>query len=104
MRPNNSIFNVAMKFVFISCLALIVYSCSGGGGGGSNSNRIQGQLVNSPVQGLDYRSGSLSGDTDSQGFFYYEEGSSVQFYVGDIIIGEAVANQDGNRGRTRLCA
>ncbi|MDT8387500.1 MAG: hypothetical protein RQ736_08305 [Thiogranum sp.] len=49
-----------------------------------------GQLIDSPVQGVQYRSGSLFGVTGPEGEFQYEEGAVILFSIGDIRLGEAV--------------
>ncbi|MCP4347788.1 MAG: serine hydrolase [Desulfobacterales bacterium] len=49
----------------------------------------QGIFLDSPVEGLFYISGNQSGYTDSEGKFTYEEGKSVTFKIGDIVLGEA---------------
>ena len=49
-----------------------------------------GTLVDAPVGGVDYQSGSLSGVTDGNGEFQYEEGNTVRFFIGDIGLGRAV--------------
>lgn len=49
---------------------------------------LEGRFLDSPVGGLSYHSGDRSGTTDSQGEFNYEEGKSVRFEIGDIVIGD----------------
>lgn len=49
-----------------------------------------GRLVDGPVQGVRYESGSLSGITGSDGEFQYEEGNTIRFSIGEIALGEAV--------------
>lgn len=61
-------------------------------GGDSTSTIKQGQFIDSAVEGLRYVSGSQSGTTDASGRFYYEDGNTVQFYVGKIFIGEAMGD------------
>ncbi len=70
---------------------------SSGGGSEDDENRDgltvvvrTGEFVDAPVQGLFYVSGSISGFTDSDGRFEYEEGESVSFFIGDIALGNAV--------------
>lgn len=43
--------------------------------------------------GLNYQSGSVSGVTGSDGEFLYEEDQPVQFSIGDITLGSAVAGK-----------
>jgi hypothetical protein len=49
-----------------------------------------GQLIDAPVQGVRYESGSVSGITGDLGEFQYESGNTIRFYIGDIALGEAV--------------
>ncbi|MFQ5643285.1 MAG: hypothetical protein ACE5FQ_06255 [Thiogranum sp.] len=49
-----------------------------------------GRLVDGPVQGVHYESGSLSGVTGSNGEFQYEEGKTIRFSIGEIVLGEGV--------------
>lgn len=49
-----------------------------------------GSLVDAPVEGVQYASGSLRGVTGPAGEFRYENGGLVRFYIGDIPLGQAV--------------
>ncbi len=49
-----------------------------------------GQLIDAPVQGVRYESGSVSGVTGAMGEFQYEEGKTIRFFIGDIGLGDAV--------------
>lgn len=51
---------------------------------------IDGRLVDGPVEGVKYRSGGLSGITGPNGEFQFVEGGTVQFSIGEIVIGDAV--------------
>ena len=53
-----------------------------------------GRLVDAPVQGVRFVSGSLSGLTGPDGEFEYEADQSIRFFIGDIAIGEAVAGKE----------
>lgn len=48
----------------------------------------QGRFLDSAVLGLHYCSGDQSGFTDAEGTFLYEEGKTVRFCLGQIILGE----------------
>jgi hypothetical protein len=50
----------------------------------------EGSLVDAPVEGVQYESGSLRGVTGPGGEFRYESGGLVRFYIGDIPLGRAV--------------
>src|ERR1044072_3355885 len=48
-----------------------------------------GIFVDAPVAGLTFVSGALSGITDAAGTFMFEAGGTVQFKVGNIVLGQA---------------
>ena len=52
-----------------------------------------GRLIDAPVEGVSYQSGSLAGITGSSGEFQYEVGSTIRFFIGDIDLGRAVAGK-----------
>jgi hypothetical protein len=52
-----------------------------------------GQLIDAPVQGVRYESGSVSGVTGELGEFQYETGGTIRFFIGDIPLGEAVTGK-----------
>ncbi len=49
-----------------------------------------GNFVDAPVEGVNYKSGSLAGITGRNGEFQYEVGNSIRFFIGDINLGRAV--------------
>lgn len=59
-------------------------------GGGLKVVIGSGRFVDSPVQGLNYTSGSVAGITGANGEFRYEQGQPVHFSVGDIELGTGV--------------
>lgn len=71
-------------------------SSSGGSGEGDSGNAggevLQGQFIDSAVQGLRYQAGNLSGLTDAAGTFSYRAGDNVQFFVGDVLLGTATGS------------
>ncbi|WP_460231551.1 hypothetical protein [Aurantivibrio plasticivorans] len=89
-------------------MSFILTAC-GSGGGGSNSpdpapsptptpdptpeptptptETFLGNLTG--IEGLAYVSGDVSGITDSNGLFEYENGETLTFRIGDIVIGQA---------------
>lgn len=58
----------------------------------ASADTLTGVFVDSPVEGLQWISGNMAGTTDVTGTFKYINGATVQFYVGDILIGEAAGN------------
>jgi hypothetical protein len=53
-----------------------------------------GYLIDAPVAGVGYESGSLAGITGSNGEFQYELGNSIRFFIGDIALGRAVRGKE----------
>ncbi|KPA08864.1 Peptidase S45, penicillin amidase [Candidatus Magnetomorum sp. HK-1] len=51
---------------------------------------LSGQFVDSPVQGLSYKTDSQQGLTDENGTFKYLDGESITFSIGNITIGDTV--------------
>jgi hypothetical protein len=49
-----------------------------------------GQLVDGPVEGVQFESGSVSGATGPNGEFRFEDGKEVRFFIGDIALGQSV--------------
>lgn len=83
-------------FFFISLFVWVLASCGGGGSssssGGSSGTVLNGQFIDSAVQGIRYETTTQSGTTDASGTFSYESGETVRFYVGSILIGEVLGS------------
>jgi len=70
-------------------LALGAAGCAVGVGGGDNTfGSRTGTFVDSTVEGLEFNAGGLIGTTDVNGHFFYDPGTPVSFFVGDIQVGE----------------
>jgi len=52
-----------------------------------------GTLIDAPVAGVRYVSGSLAGITGSNGEFRYEVGNTIRFSIGDIALGQPVTGK-----------
>ncbi|WP_339721380.1 DsbA family protein [uncultured Paraglaciecola sp.] len=86
-----------IRVVFTLPLFYLMVAC--GGGGSSNNNETkeptnnvvtaEGVFIDSPVEGLSFKSGSVEGVTDVNGTFTYEVGTEVTFSLGGIVIGSA---------------
>lgn len=71
---------------------ILISACGGGGGGDSASTTKIGVFSDSQVEGLTYVIGSRTAQTNASGQFSYEEGQTVTFKVGDIVLGSATAS------------
>ena len=70
-------------------MVLNLSGCGSSGGGGGEATVQQGKFVDSVVIGLSYKTATESGVTDGNGVFQYKIGEVVQFFIGDIFIGES---------------
>jgi uncharacterized protein len=50
---------------------------------------LKGVFYDSPVQGIEYQTRTLSGMTNEKGEFEYRSGETVTFSVGDLVLGSA---------------
>jgi len=82
-----------IKSICILFVIALLSACGGGGGSDDSGNEtLTGVFVDSPVKGLRWVSGDLSGTTDAAGTFQYKSGTTVRFYVGDILLGETTGD------------
>jgi hypothetical protein len=81
--------NVLGLLTIMCSLILVVVGCGGGGGSTGGPVLTNGVFVDSPVEGLDYETGSEFGLTGLSGGFNYREGEMITFSIGDVILGQA---------------
>lgn len=89
---------VLIAVPFLAGSQCAVFFSSGGGSDDRDKDDevivvASGTFGTTPVAGIDYVSGSVSGVTGSDGGFEYEQGQPVQFSIGDIALGRAVAGK-----------
>lgn len=75
--------NRVLSTLTVSSL-LLLCAC---GGSGSSSPTATGYFIDSPVAGLSYTSGTLTGLTGTDGSFTYEVGQPVTFKIGNMVLG-----------------
>lgn len=87
-------FTQQIAFVSLVFFGFILSGCGGGSGGASQtaitnqtSDISLGRLFDSPVIGIQYVSGNISGYTDKYGFYKYQVGQNTTFTVGGIVLG-----------------
>ncbi len=87
---------ISLKIITTIILGFGMISCGGsGGGGGSDGGGTTapttntGIFIDSPVQGIQYSTPTLSGTTDNQGIFQYKDGEIVTFKIGNLVLGNA---------------
>ncbi|BBO77425.1 hypothetical protein DSCW_48420 [Desulfosarcina widdelii] len=62
-------------------------------GTGTGSGLVSGTFLDSAVEGLHYQTATQSGFTDMNGTFFYNQGETIRFFMGDVMLGEAPADQ-----------
>lgn len=81
-------------FILFAFVIVIVAGCGGGGDDASpvtsGIDVAQGRFIDRPVQGLSFQSGKQAGVTGPNGEFTYEIGKTVVFYIGKIVLGQAM--------------
>ena len=84
-----------IKSLAVISMLFLLAACGGGGDGGNGgaTQELTGQFIDSAVTGLYYEASpsGLTGTTDASGTFKYKAGDTIEFYVGDILIGSAPA-------------
>ncbi len=76
-----------IKYGAISFIASTILAGCGGGSTGVNSNTIgTASYLDSEVEGVSYKCGSVEGVTDENGTFKFESGKECNFYIGDIAL------------------
>ena len=89
-------------FISLSILILLLSSCTGQKGNSSSSSNnssgeskptvLTGNFLDSAVEGIDFVSGSQHGTTDTSGAFSYEDGETVRFSIGKVLLGEGTGS------------
>ena len=74
---------------FSVCFALVLVCLAPGCDDSDDGPVREGAFLDSAVAGLDYRSATLRGVTDSRGAFQYRDGEWVAFSVGALDLGRA---------------
>lgn len=72
-------------------LTAVVLLALSGCNGGDGTSTLTGHFLDSAVEGVDYIAGDIAGKTDANGVFRYRRGQPVRFYIGDILLGETIA-------------
>jgi len=74
----------------------ILVGCGGGSSSTTTNEKQVGTFIDSAVAGAKYTTSSgLSGTTDKYGHFEYHNGDTVEFRIGNLILGEAEPQEDG---------
>ena len=85
LRPLPVLSLLSLSTVLMSgCLS----GCSGSSSDDGDSLQT-GTFIDSPVEGLSFRTGSTEGRTDAEGTFSYRQGENVDFSIGQLQLGSA---------------
>lgn len=68
--------------LLLACVTPLLVSCG-------DKKEYTGQFIDSPVEGLRYRTDSQDGVTNEDGEFTYRRGETVHFYIGNYSIGSS---------------
>lgn len=81
-------------------IVLLLAGCGGGDKGEEVTSSIDvpqekatGILIDSPVEGMLYRSATYSGITDFTGRFEYKPGQLISFYIGEVLIAQVTGQK-----------
>jgi len=72
--------------ILVIVSTVLLQACSNDG---STDAGKDGTAIDSTIYGLSYSTATYSGNTDANGHFRYDEGESVTFHIGDIVLGTA---------------
>lgn len=81
--------NKKMNNAMVISMVILMTACNGGGSkGGPESNVVKSQLIDAPVQGVEYINPDGNRDiTLADGSYYCTPGEQTQFFVGGINLG-----------------
>lgn len=79
--------------LIVLSLSVIISGCKSGDNGAVTPSTpiLEGVFIDSPVEGLEYETPTHTGMTDENGTFMYHDGDTMRFYIGDVLLGEAMA-------------
>lgn len=86
-----SLFSVVLLLIFL-------YSCGGDNNEDTWSSNLQsnevqkGVFIDSPVEGLTYKTATKFGVTDAAGSFFYNKGETIIFSIEDVVLGQGAAS------------
>lgn len=77
------------SFIFLMVIVAICIFLPGNGFSWEKGKILKGIFYDSPVEGLNYETQTLSGITNNKGKFEYREGETVTFSIGNFVLGSA---------------
>jgi len=76
----------------ITATAAMIIGCGGSSDNGT-TNDINGNLIDSPIEGVIYKSKSYNSTTGANGSYVCKENEIVSFYAGEIKLGDVICNR-----------
>ena len=86
------------KIISLAVLALLISGCGSSGGSEQkvSTSYNTGYLIDSAITGIEYTCDDISGITDKDGMFSFNDTCEVSFKIGNIIIGSIKAENINN--------
>ncbi len=78
---------ISAKHIAIAIASCLIASCSSDSDDTPDTEQTtfqEGQFIDSPVAGLTYETSTSTGITDTNGFFNYSTGETIQFSIGEL--------------------
>jgi len=84
----------SLSLLVVSILSVGFFGCGGGGNNGSSAiaTTTSGNFKDANVIGVQYKSGSQSGLTGTQGNYICENGKNITFSIGKVVLGSVPCN------------
>ncbi|ROU00685.1 hypothetical protein EB809_06090 [Marinobacter sp. R17] len=83
-----------IKKITFLCLFALLSACGGGGSDSSTSSAAKspvlvGRFMDSAVEGVSFKTPTISGVTNAEGEFRYREGEAISFSIGNILLNDS---------------
>lgn len=82
-----------VRWCVLPVAAATLAACGGGSGSSANADRVA-TFIDAHVAGLEFRSSKRSGVTDANGNFPYQDGETITFSVGNLVLGTVTPSGD----------
>ena len=77
--------NRCMHYLFLLVSIAFLLALAGCG-----TTVLKGVFMDGPVAGLNYATPTVKGVTNADGIFGYKEGETVDFFIGDLLLGKTI--------------
>ena len=86
------VIHIPLRYFFVIIAFTGFMTIFGCGGGSESQSKLAvetGTFVDCPVEGLEFKTATQSGLTDSEGVFQFQDGEMITFSIGSTVLGEA---------------